>query len=52
MFKCPVCESDLHWENDFNYDDFEENGGDGSVLVYTCSNDSCDADMVHIYVKN
>lgn len=49
--KCPMCSSDLHWENDFTYEDYGADG-DGVVLVYSCHNESCDADLIQTYVNN
>lgn len=46
--KCPMCSSLLIFQNEWNYADFgiEENG---IVSIYTCNDDSCNIDDVHIY---
>lgn len=47
---CPNCESPLHWESDFNYEDYGRDG-EGAVGVYSCHNEDCDVDMVNIYME-
>lgn len=47
---CPMCKCQLGWESDFNYSDYGRDG-EGAVLVYSCHNESCDVDMINIYVE-
>ena len=48
--KCPKCNSELIWQNDFDVEDFcFDNDQDGIVGVYTCANDSCDISDIHIF---
>jgi hypothetical protein len=47
---CPLCKCPLGWESDHNSEDYGFDEG-GAVLVYSCHNDGCDADMVTIYVN-
>jgi hypothetical protein len=47
---CPSCNNQIHWENDFNYEDYGRDG-EGAVLVYSCHNEQCDIDLIEMYTK-
>jgi len=47
---CPKCSSQLHWYNDFNYEDYGREG-DGIVGNYSCPNAECDVQDVMIYIE-
>lgn len=44
--KCPKCNEDLVWDNDFSYEDYGCEG-EGIVSVYHCQ--KCTIEMVEIY---
>ena len=46
--KCPLCNKSLLWSNDFDYEDFGHES-DGIVGIYTCNNNECDVEDIHIY---
>ena len=48
--KCPMCEKELIWGGDNDYEDY---GADGYGIVSnnTCPNDECDVEIVIIYTE-
>jgi hypothetical protein len=49
--KCNFCDTELIWQNDFDYDDFDIEGN-GIVGIYCCINNDCNVDEIHIYTND
>jgi hypothetical protein len=48
--KCPMCSKLVEWQNDLDYNDFGVEGDmDGIVGIYTCYNEKCDVEDIHIF---
>lgn len=50
MMKCPHCTSQLHWNSDFDYEDYGREGS-GVIGSYSCSNISCIVEDVDIFMN-
>tara|TARA_R100001510_G_scaffold54618_1_gene57519 strand:+ start:774 stop:923 length:150 start_codon:yes stop_codon:yes gene_type:complete len=48
--KCPICNNDMRWDNDFDWEDMGVEGV-GIVSFNTCDNEKCNVDSVHVYSK-
>jgi hypothetical protein len=50
MMRCPQCNTQLHWQSDFDYDDMGHEG-EGVCGIYTCPEPKCIVEDVHIYMN-
>ncbi len=49
--KCPRCNEDMLWSNDFDYEDVGMYG-EGIVSIYDCNNKDCHVNTVEIYTDS
>jgi hypothetical protein len=48
--KCPMCEKEMIWQTELDYTDFNiDSDDDGIVGIYTCHNEQCNVQDVHIF---